>query len=65
MARIVQYYTEYSKAMPLVCDGCGWSGPAKEACMEMYDDLFDLECPTCLKMLLIVPYPTGEQTRAA
>ena len=65
-ARILKnYWTEYSATMTLTCPACGWTGLAKDAPLEMYEDLVDRSCPECWKMLLIVPHPTGEQTRAA
>jgi hypothetical protein len=63
-AQIVAYYGEYSESMELVCP-CGWTGPARDAPMEMHNDLFDRSCPECDTMLLIVPYPTTAQTLAA
>jgi hypothetical protein len=65
MAEIMQYF-DYSESMPLTC-ACGWAGPVKDAPMEISerDPLFDRSCPRCGTMLLIVPYPTFEQTREA
>lgn len=64
-AKIVEYF-DYSDDMPLKCPVCGWSGPAKDAPKELHSSpLFDRSCPECWKMLLIVPFPTFEQTRAA
>ena len=37
----------------------------KDAVSEEYKDLFDVSCPKCSKMLLVVPYPTIQQTREA
>jgi hypothetical protein len=66
MADILRdYYTDYSESMQLTCEKCGWSGPANDAPMEMRNDLFDRSCPKCWEMLIIVPWPTGDQTKAA
>jgi hypothetical protein len=62
---IGQYYTEYRKEDPSSCPECGWTGVVRDLAMEMHNELFDLSCPRCDKMLLIVPYPTGPETRAA
>jgi DNA-directed RNA polymerase subunit RPC12/RpoP len=62
---LTNYYEEYSKEMELVCPSCGWIGHAKDAESEEYKDLFDVSCPKCSKMLLVVPYPTFQQTREA
>jgi predicted RNA-binding Zn-ribbon protein involved in translation (DUF1610 family) len=65
MATILEYYNEYRKDRTTSCPDCGWTGVAGDLAMEMYDELFDLSCPKCDKMLLIVAYPTGPQTKAA
>ena len=62
---LTNYYAEFSKEMQLVCPNCGWVGQAKDAASEEYKDLFDVSCPKCSKMLLVVPYPTFEQTKEA
>lgn len=64
-ARVLENYYNYDDGMPLTCAGCGWSGSAKEGGSEYYRDLFDVSCPKCLTMLLVVPFPTHEQTKAA
>jgi hypothetical protein len=65
-ARVLDnYYTEFSEEMPLVCPNCHWTGAAKDGDMGEYKDLFDVSCPKCSKMLLVVPFPTGEQVREA
>ena len=65
-ARVLDnYYTEFSEEMPLVCPKCHWTGPAKDGARGEYKDLFDVSCPKCSKMLLVVPFPTGEQVREA
>jgi len=61
-ARVLDnYYTEFSEEMPLVCPSCNWTGGD----MGEYKDLFDVRCPKCSKMLLVVPFPTGEQVKEA
>jgi hypothetical protein len=52
--------------MQLECWNCGWSGPAREGSQEDYEELFDIWCPRCETMLLIVSIVVGmEETRAA
>ena len=63
MARQVNYY-DYESGRTISCD-CGWSGKSAEGNQEEYSELFDVSCPACDRMLLIVPYPTHEETRAA
>lgn len=56
-ARVIEY-REYSENMPLRCPVCGWNGTSKESgWIEHHDDLFDVSCPNCEKMLLVVSYP--------
>lgn len=51
-------YEDYSEDMPLECSVCGWKGTPKESgWIEYYDDLLDVSCPNCQKMLLVVGYP--------
>lgn len=56
-------YTEQEDD-PLTCPKCGWVGlPGKY--IKQYDDLFDVCCPKCREMLLIVMFPTIMETREA
>lgn len=58
-------YTDYSDYMSLVCPKCSWTGLAKDGARADHSTLFDVSCPKCFEMLLVVPYPTDEQTREA
>lgn len=64
-ARILNNYFEYSAASPLRCTECNWSGIAQDGVRDNHSDLFDVSCPKCEKMLLVVPYPTFDQIREA
>jgi hypothetical protein len=56
-AQIIEY-EDYSEHMQLQCPVCGWKGTPKESdWIEHYNDLFDVSCPNCEKMLLVVNYP--------
>ncbi len=56
-AKIIEY-ADYDENRPLECPICGWTGTPKESCwIEYYDDLLDVSCPNCEKMLLVVSYP--------
>ncbi len=57
-------YWDYDPDDPLDCPSCGWSG-ARGGIAEEHRDLLDFCCPRCDKMLLIVPFPTLAETRAA
>ncbi len=63
-ARIVRYY-DLDENEELTCPRCGWNGTAKEGDTELYRELFDVSCPKCEQMLLIVSYPTTADTEEA
>lgn len=55
-------YSDYDENAVLECPVCNWKGAPKEInTMEYYDDLFDVSCPNCDKMLLVVSYPLVEK----
>ena len=54
-ARIIEY-RDYDENVILECPICKWKGKP-EGHIEYYNDLFDVSCPNCDKMLLIVSYP--------
>jgi len=64
-ATVLTNYLDYKSDMPLNCPVCGWAGKADLAEREMHNDLFDISCPECSKMLLVVPYPTYDQVKDA
>ncbi len=48
------------------CDNCGWSGLGAEATLsELFEQLAEYNCPRCLTSILIVPYPTFDETEQA
>jgi len=56
-ARIIEY-ADYNKNMPLKCPVCGWEGTPKiSGLIEYHNDVLDVTCPKCKKMLLVVAYP--------
>ena len=61
-ARQVAYY-DYDAQAELDCPACGWHGTTGPD--EYFDELFDVRCPSCERMLLIVSFPTAAETRAA
>jgi hypothetical protein len=44
---------------------CSRSGQAEQATLDHHEELFDISCPRCEKMLLVVGYPTLEHIRQA
>ncbi|CAA0138253.1 Bis(5'-nucleosyl)-tetraphosphatase PrpE [asymmetrical] [Mycolicibacterium vanbaalenii] len=63
MATIIQYW-DYDPETPTTCPPCGWTGPTR-GLYEQYAEFFDITCPTCSTMLLIVMFPTLTETEAA
>jgi hypothetical protein len=63
MAERIAFW-DYDANAGLSCPACGWSGTGAGH-EELHAELLDVRCPDCDQMLLIVPYPTAEETRAA
>jgi hypothetical protein len=63
-AKILNYYA-FDDGAEITCPECGWSGAAREASVEYYKELFDVSCPRCDRMILIVNYPTPAETKEA
>lgn len=64
VARHLTYY-EFDENARLACSSCGWVGPGTDADTNYFKELFDLRCPRCERMILIVAYPTIDETKAA
>jgi hypothetical protein len=62
-AKIIRYY-DFDNKQIIECPVCGWSG-LPDGYKNYYNDLFDVCCPKCDKMILIVGYPTEEETKEA
>lgn len=60
-AKIIEY-RDYDENVILECPVCTWKGKP-EGNIEYYDDLFDVSCPNCDKMLLIVSYPLVKRAK--
>lgn len=61
-AKQISYY-DYRQIRTVECR-CSWSGPPGPY-EDYFHELLDVTCPRCDTMLLIVPYPTDAETRAA
>jgi hypothetical protein len=60
---MAEYYGTW-KSDEVVCDKCGWKGRGEECEQgEMFEELFELNCPSCSKRLFVVTYPTIEESR--
>jgi len=57
-------YYEFDEGAQVDCPDCGWSGTGADADREFFNELFDLRCPQCDVMILIVSYPTIDETKA-
>ena len=57
-------YWDYDRNATIVCTSCDWAGAANRG-EAMHRDLLDVTCPGCQKLLLMIPFPTVEETRAA
>ena len=63
MARHVKFW-DYDPAAEITRPHCGWVGLPSEH-EEVHADLVDVHCGSCDAMLLIAPFPTFDETRAA
>lgn len=54
-AKVIEY-KDYNENAILECPICRWRGTSKGN-IEYYDDLLDVSCANCGKMLLVVSYP--------
>lgn len=54
---------DYDRERIVEC-GCGWSGRSRDE-ENYFREVLDVTCPKCDTMLLIVAYPTHDETRAA
>jgi len=63
-AKVLTYW-HFDRGSALDCPVCGWHGSGDQADMNVVDELFDLSCPSCDRMLVIVGFPTEEETREA
>ena len=57
------YFDDEWRTKVFRCPDCGWSGSYEEMDgPNLFNELFDCACKNCDKMLLIVAYPTRQQT---
>jgi hypothetical protein len=57
-------YWDYDRQAAVTCPACGWSGRAADH-ETAFSDLLDVRCGACDRMLLIVGFPTADETRVA
>ena len=62
--KILRYY-QYDDAKEISCSRCGWTGTGSRGAQHMFDELFDVRCPSCGTMLLIIGYPTFAEIEQA
>ncbi len=63
-AKVLRYY-QYDEQSPVECPACGWSGRGVDGDVNHFDELFDVRCPRCDTMLLVVGWPTLDEMREA
>jgi hypothetical protein len=63
-AKVLRYY-QYDGTREIACQQCGWKGSGETASIELRGDLMEVCCPSCGRMLLVVGYPTVEDTKTA
>jgi hypothetical protein len=66
MAAGFDYFEEGWRTRVFTCR-CGWSGTVNEMFRTLHRELMDYECPSegCETMLVIVSYPTRDETLRA
>ena len=58
-----KYYDDEWRTRTFKCPQCGWEGMYEEMDgPNLFNELFDCECLKCDKILLIVTYPTMNET---
>ena len=57
-------YWDYDRDATLTCPSCGGTGRGADN-EDYFEELLDVRCPECDRKLLIVAFPTIEETRAA
>ncbi len=63
-AKVLRYY-QYDSGRNFTCSTCGWKGRGDAASSNLFADLFDVRCPECDQMLLVVGYPTFDEIEDA
>jgi hypothetical protein len=59
----LNYYTYKEESFS--CNHCGWNGKGADLEQgEMFDALFELDCPACHEKLTFISYPTTTDARA-
>lgn len=59
----LNYYTYKEESFS--CNRCGWNGKGANLEQgEMFDALFELDCPACHEKLTFISYPTTTEARA-
>lgn len=58
------YYDDW-REQQFSCSKCGWQGLGSQLAQgETFDDLFEVDCPTCHARLSVVTFPTLQESRA-
>jgi len=66
MSQTFEYCDPSWRTQTFHCPACGWSGrPFDDMAPEGFRELMHFECGACEMILVIVVYPTVEETRTA
>jgi hypothetical protein len=64
MAHHARWHDEW-KSSAFRCESCDWTGRGDALSRgEMYESLMEFDCPSCFTRLLLVSFPTLEESRA-
>lgn len=59
-----EYFDDWRKET-WVCRNCDWTGTEKEASVEIFSELMELNCPQCDGRLAVISFPTTQQISKA
>lgn len=59
-----EYFDDWRKET-WACRSCAWTGPEKEASVEILSELMELNCPQCNGRLAVISFPTAQQISKA
>jgi len=65
MPRYVNYYDDWRESA-ITCEQCGWRGIGGQTSQsEVFEQLYERDCPICAERLLVVSFPTLDEVAEA
>jgi hypothetical protein len=61
---VEDYFSDWKERI-WICAGCGWTGTGDQAAEELFNELFEVNCPACNARLATVLFPTTDSIRDA